>query len=652
MNKPQYFHFTLGPVQGFVAQARRTRDFWAGSFILSWLSAVAIKSVTIQGGSILFPKADDDFLAWLEGNPQGKKPVQGSVPNRFKAKVDGDFKPSQVSENVQTAWWALAEVIYENDLQSHVDTKKHKNTRDIWEQQIKHFWEISWAITDDVEDSALLDQRKNWRNHLPPAEHGVKCMMMDGLQELSGIPAPNSKAMDVFWIPLREQGKHGMKTDLREQEHLCAVAFVKRRFVRYFSELKQPMSDHTWILKGWQLKPGAPSVTYMAAVHWLEKALAQTDIEQLQAFHDVAEKLTDEHPEWDIQIKCIEESSGDKNWKTLDGNMYFRSVLENDNQYDQAKARLVINALVALTKSAKLKPATPFYAILMMDGDSLGKQMSDKHKQPVITEGLQQFTKQVPIIVQDHDGFLIYAGGDDVLVILPLEDAMPCAVALKQYYDGCFTQDSVNTSLSGAIEYAHIKMPLTRVLKDAHDLLDNVAKDGCGRDAIAVRVWKPGGNVIEWAQPWDIALENYIGKTRMVLDRLADELSSDDDRTGQFSSKFFYKIRERLDLLNPEQKQDNRILDDDDAIALMAAEYVSSGLGDQNYKGVKKTEHAIAVIQPLLTQCRPVYRKQQDADKFQLKPDSSLLVDGALLVRFLATNKERKEQNDDTKLAV
>lgn len=28
------FHFTLGPVQGFVAQARRTRDFWAGSFLL------------------------------------------------------------------------------------------------------------------------------------------------------------------------------------------------------------------------------------------------------------------------------------------------------------------------------------------------------------------------------------------------------------------------------------------------------------------------------------------------------------------------------------------------------------------------------------------------------------------------------------------
>lgn len=40
----QYFHITLGPVQGFVSQARRTRDFWAGSFLLSWLAAVAIKS--------------------------------------------------------------------------------------------------------------------------------------------------------------------------------------------------------------------------------------------------------------------------------------------------------------------------------------------------------------------------------------------------------------------------------------------------------------------------------------------------------------------------------------------------------------------------------------------------------------------------------
>jgi len=38
-------HFALGPVQGFVAQARRTRDLWSGSFILSYLSGCAMNAV-------------------------------------------------------------------------------------------------------------------------------------------------------------------------------------------------------------------------------------------------------------------------------------------------------------------------------------------------------------------------------------------------------------------------------------------------------------------------------------------------------------------------------------------------------------------------------------------------------------------------------
>ena len=65
--KKQYFHFSLGPVQAFVAQARRTRDYWAGSFLLSFLSSVAMKETIAQGGTILFPVADEDYLAWLTG---------------------------------------------------------------------------------------------------------------------------------------------------------------------------------------------------------------------------------------------------------------------------------------------------------------------------------------------------------------------------------------------------------------------------------------------------------------------------------------------------------------------------------------------------------------------------------------------------------
>ena len=62
-----YFHFTLGPVQAFVAQARRTRDFWAGSFLLSWVASVAMQEVKAQGGEVKFPLPDDSYLDYLTG---------------------------------------------------------------------------------------------------------------------------------------------------------------------------------------------------------------------------------------------------------------------------------------------------------------------------------------------------------------------------------------------------------------------------------------------------------------------------------------------------------------------------------------------------------------------------------------------------------
>ena len=150
----QTFHFTLGPVQGFVAQARRTRDFWAGSFLLSWLAGAAMQAVKQQGGKIDFPTPDDTYLDWLTGAKSGADgPRQGCIPNRFKAvkcRVPENFKPEHVEQSVRAAWAALAEAVWRGDLQPH-----HPNaeTRTIWERQIKGFWEISWALGEDNSDT-------------------------------------------------------------------------------------------------------------------------------------------------------------------------------------------------------------------------------------------------------------------------------------------------------------------------------------------------------------------------------------------------------------------------------------------------------------------------------------------------------------------
>ena len=195
------FHFTIGPVQGFVAQARRTRDFWAGSFLLSWLSGVAMLAVKAQGGNIEFPAPRESYLKWISGRGSEEKPRQGAIPNRFKATVPDEFDPQKVATTVREAWKALAEHVWRADLQGVAEGTQ---TRDIWERQHENFWEISWILTQS-DASDLLDRRKNWRSHLASPEPGDKCMVMDGWQELSGADRPNSDAQKNFWKQLREQ---------------------------------------------------------------------------------------------------------------------------------------------------------------------------------------------------------------------------------------------------------------------------------------------------------------------------------------------------------------------------------------------------------------------------------------------------------------
>lgn len=620
----QYFQFTLGPVQGFVAQARRTRDFWAGSFLLSWLAAVTMKAVEKQGGKIIFPCPDDNTLAWLEGRGKEQPPHQGSVPNRFKAEVSEGFKPDLVVDSVRQVWWALAELVWREDLAHACST--HPKSRAIWERQIEGFWEISWVLGGE---SDLLDRRKNWRIHLPQPEGGVKCMVMDGWQELSGAESPHAGTLGRFWEQIRKVCKMG-KMDLAKDEHLCAIAFVKRRFARCFHQLEVVMPGG-WTLRGWELKTGVPSVLYLAAAHWLEKMIKERDQVALAAFVEQASRLG-QAGEWESDIRCVREAwQGNRHKPSarelarLDSGLLFESYLTNPRLYeDQKLARRVAQQLHQL--GGRDKPA-PFYAILLMDGDSLGVHMSDTGKQPRISQALERFTTAAGGIVNRHNGFLVYAGGDDVLAMLPLDDALACAAELRAEYSEACDEADIDSTLSGAIEFAHVKMPLTRVLRDAHDLLDKVAKDGRGRDAIAVRVWKPGGRALEWAMPWDRTLVD--GKVE--VQRLADEFARE---SGEFSSKFFYKIRERFALLNP-KREGQEILTEEQACTLMAVDYLASGVNDK--REIKLTlEDARRRIQPLLKQCRPVVRHKEEEKGVYFSTAKRLEEDGALLVRFLA----------------
>lgn len=240
--KRKRLYFSLGPVQGFVAQARRTRDFWAGSFILSYLAGKAMLAV-INGinseREMIIPKVEEDgeiinpFLKALQENGSAggvsEDALVSTLPNRFTAVVPGDFDPKRCIKEVRESWEKMADAVWKAYVAPVAD--KGKGTRDIWDRQVKNFWEITWVVgeaADEKKLSPLLDYRKNWRSWVLSAEPGDKCTLMGGLQEVSGwIRSKDRDKQDGFWEALRR--KVG-GNEIDDGERLSAIALIKRLF--------------------------------------------------------------------------------------------------------------------------------------------------------------------------------------------------------------------------------------------------------------------------------------------------------------------------------------------------------------------------------------------------------------------------------------
>ena len=580
--------------------------------MLSWLSAVAMRSVEAQGGKIQFPSYDENYMSWLAGDKKGSSPEQGGVPNRFEAEVPDGFNGEKVAAAVRNAWRQLAEKVWENDL-ANLPKPQRTTTRDIWDRQIKHFWEISWALTE-VKDDKAMDRRKNWRNHMLPTEQGSLCSLMDGWVELSGEKKPGKAAQ--FWEPFRE--KFGR--DLNEREQLCAIAFVKRRFAEVFHQVNLNMDG--WICHGWPVQDNRiPSIDDMAAVHWLEQVLKNADNGQLQTIIDVTNDLETTTGK-SIRYKrpnpicCIDQASqgqiSEREEIThLDGGVFFEHALRNSRIYDPENIQAMLNLLAELKN--KFGKPSPYYAILLMDGDNMGKALSSGDPQK-ISGVLLKFNKETAKLVYKHNGFLIYAGGDDVLALFPVEDALCCAYQLHKVY-GEMMQGVSKSTISGAIQFAHVKTPLTLLLQDAHKLLDQIAKKKHGRDSLAVRVWSHSGQKLEWAMPWKCASDH----DQLILQDLLESFQQDGE---QFSNSFFYKIREFFE-------KDNEL-----EIEVKEALLVSAYRASKEVTVQKAQEQ----VEKLISQCCCIQRQTKEKSVWYEVDQKHINPDGALLLRFLIKN--------------
>ncbi len=210
-----------------------------------------------------------------------------------------------------------------------------------------------------------------------------------------------------------------------------------------------------------------------------------------------------------------------------------------------------------------------------MDGDSLGSLCRDLSNLEAgvnpLSEALTAFTSGAKAVVHEHDGVVIYAGGDDLLAMLPMTTALRCAAEVSNCYQCAFRgvlgeerygSFQTRATISAGLVFAHNQAPLHTMLQEAHHLLDDVAKDTCGRDSIAISVWKPSGKMCQYSSTW-----RYLQAVRPVtvggqalrwnesepvtqIEQLAALFKERDRGSAEgFSSSFVYRLREQLGLL-------------------------------------------------------------------------------------------------------
>lgn len=456
---------SIGPVQGFVAQSRRTRDLWSSSYLLSFLSAHAMHGAQAAGGTVIQPRiAGDPLYRWVSGQQQGNPPQLGSVPNHFVLEVGGT--PSTVAaaarERFNAAWSRVCDAVWNEYVEPVAGFGN--GTEEIWRRQVNGFWEFVWTAGPFEAREGLLARRKHWRSLQSSEETGDKCTLTHDFQEISGyIRAQGGSeraSQDAFWQQMRSK-KHLGRLDLRENERLSAIGLVKRLF---------PLVSQQAI--GWRV----------------------------------------DRSHWPSTMEMAARDDGKRG---------------DENTPDQL---------------------TPFYAVLLADGDRLGRMVGELGGDQV-GKALSHFTADVPNIVQHRDpeeaGVTIYAGGDDVLAMLPVEGALDCAQALADRYHAAF-EGETGATLSAAVVFAQARVPLRSVIDEAHRLLDGVAKEGNGRDSLAAGVLKGSGRHCQWVSSWTRKLPD--GSEAPALDVLADltrrvgDLSSEPGISGSLT----YRMRDTL----------------------------------------------------------------------------------------------------------
>ncbi|MGB9794711.1 type III-B CRISPR-associated protein Cas10/Cmr2 [Caldisericum exile] len=665
------FLFTIGPVQSFISQARKAQDFYMGSFMLSYLTFIAMEKVIEKYGptSIIYPDLyrqplmdwylENEKVKWLSiKNPHSKDIALPTIPNRFVAIIqttdeteiknlanemrqaikdeitaarDTIFKElkislndsqknivyNQLSDFPQIYWVAIPwrkgdrdlgiiEVLekdergedkkvknfYKEDLKDFFTDEKLKNWQELWdfgkdkgehEPNIGFLYQLLYTALEKS-----MGARKNLREFRQNPEAGRKCSVCGERNVVFFWESKNKDKFKRYNPDALDLTKKISEKYLSDGEGLCSLCFLKRTFDIH---LKEKVSD---AFKDFSF----PSTAEVASADFKEKAIENAKDEFykfVKRFHELAKKdYLKVKPLPKLENKITENLEG--SWFYEENYTEKEGIDINTKEIEELKEKLK-------KITDKVEKPSPYYAILYLDGDNMGRWLSGEllpeiqhaYNSEVWERLPEEFKKElekyvpkkiltpaihsaistalrnyaiefvIKIVEEEHLGKLIYAGGDDVLAFVNLRDLFDVMEKLRwafsgqiKFENGNIEVDMSNTSgfvLKNGVYYltmgknatcsmgvviAHYKEPLKIVIDKVFEMEKKAKHFDDRKNKFAILLMKKSGEERVGIAEW--LIDGNL--TTEILKTLKDDMNT--ENKNYISDGFIQKLKQEF----------------------------------------------------------------------------------------------------------
>ena len=511
----------VGPVGGFIAGGRRSRDLWFGSRLVSELNRRAAEK-------LMELKPDTEWIIptaarlrqpiWTDSQDFPHGATLGNKLNAFVWVEGEDLVMPFMAEVRYSVYQYLA-----GEIQRLLDSAwlpRLRVDRGHLVEQMKaiaagDFAEVyaAWApvINGDRERALkrarhLLGATKSCRGFVHPnwSQPGKPKSTLD--------PGWDS-VLIAFDVQDRSRESAAARIDrqilgVRPMERLAALDLLRRRsiFEEVEPEVKQWEKAHekgqgVEVTQGEETgspKPHLPGLPFpplarIAADAWLE-GLAKTHAQLLARISQCFETLNQTQRKlFYLLTSPCRECCPEKPLFPFDPSLLFENALQAkkrelrlSDQYQPhylKKARAPLSKLAAMIRELHHTNGVPqpYYALIEADGDGIGHLFGELSipDQKELSRRLDNFADQAGILCEREHGCPFYVGGDELAAYLPVDKLSTFLRGLSRLFhqfivepEGLSWPAGRPPSLSVGAVLAHTKYELRAVRRWAHEALD------------------------------------------------------------------------------------------------------------------------------------------------------------------------------------